>query len=143
MTAEHNREPLPEDGVNEAKSAPGGDEVPQVSVAEALQKVYEGGVFIDVRSQAEYESGHIPGAKLVFMPDLNRSWLEAIWGTDPLAMIDPQTPKKAIVVVSKTPAHAYAVTHQLRDQGANAYLLAGGLVAWVLDHQFLLPGPPR
>lgn len=114
-----------------------------VPVTEALGLLAAGGVIIDVRTQAEYESGHIPGARLVSIHDLQDDAMSAIWGGDPLAMLDPETAQKTIVVVSSTPAHASAIAHLLRDRGLVARSLAGGLIAWVKDGQVLLPGPPR
>lgn len=114
-----------------------------VSIANALTLLAGGGVVIDVRTQSEYERGHIPGAKLVAITDLQSSAMDAIWGHDPLAMLDPQTIEKPIIVVSSTPAHASALAHLLRDQDLNAHALAGGLLGWVRDGQVLIPGPPR
>lgn len=105
--------------------------------------VSEGGVFIDVRTPAEYEAGHIPGSRLVLITDLQAGPFEAIWGHDPLAMMDPATLEKKIVVVSSTPKHAEAVTSLLRSQELLAFTLAGGLRAWARDGQILLPGPMR
>lgn len=112
-----------------------------LGVAEALMRVAEGGGFVDVRTTAEYQRGHIPGAKLVTITALQDDPVEAIWGDDPLAMIDPQTPEKTLVVVSSTPAHASAVAHLLRESGLTAHSLSGGLLAWVRDGQVLLSGP--
>lgn len=114
-----------------------------VSVVEALRLLTKGGVIIDVRTQTEYERGHIPGSRLVAITDLQSDPLTAVWGHDPLAMLDPEIVDKSIVVVSSTPAHASAISHLLRDAGLNAYTLAGGLVGWVRDGQVLLPGPQR
>ncbi len=123
------------------------DETPadetSVAVPDALGMLAAGGVVIDVRTPAEYERGHVPGARLVSITDLQTSALEAIWGGDPLAMLDPATLDKTIIVVSSTPAHAAAVAHLLRDEGMKAHSLAGGLLGWVRDGQVLLPGPPR
>ncbi|WP_341729239.1 rhodanese-like domain-containing protein [Brooklawnia sp.] len=114
-----------------------------ISVSDSLGLLAAGGVIVDVRTLSEYQRGHIPGAKLVAVTDLHPSAMEAIWGNDPLAMLDPDTAAKALIVVSSTPAHAAAVTHLLRDQQLNAYSLDGGLVGWVRDGQVLIPGPPR
>ncbi|GAA2180460.1 hypothetical protein GCM10009785_11360 [Brooklawnia cerclae] len=114
-----------------------------VPVTEALSLLASGGVVIDVRTRAEYERGHLPGARLVPINDLRSSPLEAIWGRDPLAMLDPETPDRAVIVVSASPAHAGAIAHLLRDEGFNAHTLAGGLLGWVRDGQVLIPGPPR
>lgn len=114
-----------------------------VPVSQALGLLASGGVVIDVRTPAEYENGHLPGARLVAITDLQSAPLEAIWGHDPLAVLDPATMEKTIIVISSTPAHASAVAHLLRDAGFNAHALAGGLLAWVRDGQVLIPGPPR
>lgn len=114
-----------------------------VSVVEALALLAKGGVVIDVRTQREYERGHIPGSRMVPIDQLQTAPMEAMWGHDPLAMMDPGTIEKAIIVVSTTPAHASAVAHLLRDKDFDAHPLRGGLLAWVRDGQVLLPGPPR
>lgn len=114
-----------------------------IAVSEALTMLAGGGVVIDVRTATEYERGHIPGARLVAITDLQTSALDAIWGRDPLAMLDPDTAQRAIIVVSTTPAHARAVARLLREQDLNAHSLAGGLTGWARDGQVLIPGPPR
>ena len=114
-----------------------------LSVPDALGLLAAGGVIIDVRARREYEAGHIPGARLIAITDLQADPRNAIWGHDPLVMLDPATQEKAIVVVSTTPAHASAIAHLLRDAGLTAYALAGGLLGWVRDGQVLIPGPPR
>lgn len=114
-----------------------------LAVPEALALLAKGGIVIDVRTPTEYERGHLPGARLVAITDLQATPMEAIWGGDPLAMMDPATLEKSIVVVSSTPAHASAIVHLLRDQDFKAYSLAGGLMGWVRDGQVLIPGPPR
>ena len=40
--------------------------VPNIAPEDALQMVHEGGVLLDVRSRAEFEMGHLPGA--LWMP---------------------------------------------------------------------------
>ena len=114
-----------------------------VTVIEALTMISSGGVFIDVRTPGEYEAGHIPGARLVLITDLQKAPFDAIWGHDPLAMMDPATLEKKIVVDSSTPKHAAAVTTLLRNENLQAFTLTGGLRAWVRDGQILLPGPMR
>lgn len=110
----------------------------EIGLVDAMMAVSKGGVFIDVRAQADYERGHIPGAKLVDLTALQNSPIDAIWANDPLAETD-----KKIVVVSATTKHASAIAHLLRDKGFDADSLAGGLVAWARDGQPLVPGSPR
>ena len=118
-----------------AAPEPGPDEL---SLLDALQARLKGGVFIDVRSEADYERGHIPGAKFVELSALRESPVDAIWANDPFAETD-----KTIVVVSATPKHASAIAHMLREQGFDAKSLVGGLLAWVADGQPLVPGKPK
>lgn len=110
----------------------------ELGVDEALVKLADGGVLIDVRSRADYQAAHIPGARLVDLQGLQDDPTAAIWGDDPLAETT-----KAVVVVSVSPAHAAAIAHLLRDSGLDAFSLAGGLLAWRNSGQPLVPGPPR
>lgn len=110
----------------------------EIGLVDAMMAVSKGGVFIDVRAQKDYERGHIPGAKLVDLSQLQESPIDAIWANDPLAQTD-----KKIVVVSATTKHAAAIAHLLRDKGFDADYLAGGLIAWARDGQPLVSGPPR
>ena len=115
-----------------------------LSIAQALGLLAKGGLFIDVRTEAEYERGHIPGSRWVPITALKDDVLTAVWGHDPLAMIDPETPEKTVVVISASPVHASAVAHLLRESGLpNSYPLAGGLLAWVQDGQVLIPGSAK
>lgn len=110
----------------------------ELSIGDALLKLADGGTLIDVRSREDYEAGHMPGARLASLQDLQDDPISAIWGDDPLAETD-----KPVIVVSMTPAHAAAVAHLLRDKGFDAASIAGGFVAWRAAGQPLIPGPPR
>jgi rhodanese-related sulfurtransferase len=124
-----------------SQGAPGADES-TISVPDALGMLAKGGAIIDIRSRTEYERGHIPGSRLIAVTDLQPSAMDAIWGDDPLAMLDPDTAQKAIIVVSSTPAHAAAVAHLLRDQQLNAYCWRGA--CWLGPRRTGAdPRPPR
>ena len=97
------------------------------------------GVIIDVRTPAEYESGHIPGARLIDTDTLDSDPIDAIFGADPLAEPDA-TP---VIVVCDNGLRSSTMARRLREAGLDAYFLAGGLFAWVSAGEFLLPGPPR
>jgi 3-mercaptopyruvate sulfurtransferase SseA len=65
----------PGGGVPRAQAPPGlpYPEVPRVSVGEAKALLdANGAIFLDVRGPAEYGLGHIPGAVLMPLPDVER-----------------------------------------------------------------------
>jgi len=73
---------------------------------------------LDVRQPNEYESGHIPGAKLIPLPDL----------TDRLAEIDPQKPALVYCAIG---GRSRVAAQMLSGKGFRAvYNLSGGFKAW-------------
>ncbi len=109
-----------------------------LSVDDTLMALSKGAVLIDVRSQAEYEAGHAPGARPVDPKDLHEDPLEAIHGDDPLADRD-----SAIVVICDNGLRSSIAAAQLREQGLLAESVAGGLIAWRRDGNPVIPGPYR
>ncbi|BDG61087.1 molybdopterin-synthase adenylyltransferase MoeB [Caldinitratiruptor microaerophilus] len=75
--------------------------------------------WIDVRQPYEYELQHIPGARLIPLPDLNDRWRE----------IDPDRPAILVCAVGERSGLA---TRALRRAGyQQVYNLRGGMAAWV------------
>jgi len=75
-------------------------------------------IILDVRQPNEYENGHIPGAKLIPMPEL----------TDRLHEIDPQ---KHTVVYCAIGGRSRIASQMLAGRGFNkVYNLSGGFNAW-------------
>ncbi len=73
---------------------------------------------VDVRQPKEYEKGHIPGAKLVPLPELDNRLQE----------LDPE---KATVVYCAVGGRSRAAAQMLSGQGYTAvYNLKGGFKAW-------------
>ncbi|MBS3780881.1 MAG: sulfurtransferase [Desulfovermiculus sp.] len=73
---------------------------------------------VDVRQPKEYEKGHIPGAKLVPLPELDNRLKE----------LDPE---KATVVYCAVGGRSRAAAQMLSGQGYTAvYNLKGGFKAW-------------
>lgn len=73
---------------------------------------------LDVRQPKEYGSGHIPGAKLIPLPDL----------TDRLSEIDPQKPA---IVYCAVGGRSRMASQILSGKGfQTVYNLAGGFKAW-------------
>lgn len=88
----------------------------EVSVAEAQRLMDRGVLFVDVRPEAEYARGHIPGAVLV--------------GPDTSSTNLPGTADAAVVCVCLQGVRSAAVATRLESQGRSAVSLAGGLLAW-------------
>lgn len=74
---------------------------------------------IDVRSTAEYEAGHIPGAVSVPLPGLARR--VASLGLDPA---------RPVVAICLTAHRSVPAVRLLTRQGYDARQLAGGMLAW-------------
>jgi len=73
---------------------------------------------LDVRQPAEYESGHIPGAKLIPLPDL----------TDRIAEIDPHKPA---IVYCAVGGRSRVAAQMLSGKGfETVFNLSGGFKAW-------------
>jgi len=73
---------------------------------------------LDVRQPKEYENGHIPGAKLIPLPDL----------TDRLAEIDPQKPA---IVYCAVGGRSRIAAQMLSGKGfQTVYNLSGGFKGW-------------
>ena len=73
---------------------------------------------LDVRQPVEYESGHIPGAKLIPLPDL----------TDRLAEIDPHKPA---IVYCAVGGRSRVAAQMLSGKGfETVFNLSGGFKAW-------------
>jgi len=73
---------------------------------------------LDVRQPTEYESGHIPGAKLIPLPDL----------TDRIAEIDPHKPA---IVYCAVGGRSRVAAQMLSGKGfETVFNLSGGFKAW-------------
>lgn len=112
---------------------------PGLSIDEALTALSKGAVLIDVRTTDEYESGHAPGARPVDPKSLEADDPTlAIFGDDPLAERDA-----AIVVICDNGLRSGVAAARLRDKGVLAMNVAGGLFAWRMAGQPVIPGPYR
>lgn len=73
---------------------------------------------LDVRQPAEYKRGHIPGARLIPLPDLSER----------LGELDPGRPTIAYCALG---GRSRAAAEMLKHRGfAEVYSLAGGITAW-------------
>ena len=92
--------------------------LPSVRPAEAQELLSSGAAFLDVRENAEWNAGHVPGA--VHVPARNVS-----------AQAPKRLPKgRPVVVACRTGARSKGATRMLREKGIEAYNLSGGMTAW-------------
>ncbi len=96
-----------------------GSPVPSVTAVELNQKLSQGEplIVLDVREPEEYQSGHIKGAKLIPLGQLNRRAGELPKG-------------KPIVCVCHTGSRSLRATQLLNSAGFQATNLTHGMIAW-------------
>lgn len=92
--------------------------LPTVKPAEAQEMLRSGATLLDVRENAEWNAGHVPGAVHV-----------------PARGVSTQAPKRLpkgrpVIVACKTGSRSRGATRILREKGIEAYNLSGGLSAW-------------
>ena len=90
----------------------------EISAAQAYQKYQEGALFLDVRSQAEWDQAHIANSKLIPLDELQ-------------ARLDELPKDIDIVVVCKSGVRSKEGLTILQQAGfSRAYCMTGGLTAW-------------
>ena len=91
-----------------------------ISAQEAKARMDKGGVIIvDVRTQAEYDSGHIPGA--ILLPN------ETIGSSRPAQLPDLNA---EILVYCRSGARSRAASQKLAALGYTAVYDFGGILSW-------------
>lgn len=86
---------------------------------------------VDIRSEADYEEGHIEGSE-------NRPIREALLSGDveaALAELDDLPEDEELVMVCDAGVASTETARQLQDQGRDASALDGGLNAWKQDQE--------
>ena len=91
--------------------------MPEVSAAEAKQIIESGAQVVDVRTEGEFEAGHIPGARNIAVADVQR---EAA-GLDKAA---------AVLLYCRSGNRSGPVADAFAASGYDAHSIEGGLVAW-------------
>ena len=90
----------------------------EISVAQAYQKLQQGALFLDVRTQAEFDQGHISGGKLIPLDQLPGRLAEVPVDRD-------------IVVICRSGVRSKEGMTILRNGGySRAVCMTGGLIAW-------------
>lgn len=96
-----------------AKGAP-------LKIEEAEKQLADGVQLLDVRTQDEWNEGHLKGAKLVTLT--KDGFVDKA-----KAALDP---KKPVLVYCKSGGRSAKAAKQLREAGFTVYDLAGGITAW-------------
>lgn len=91
-----------------------------IPVAQAAVMIGAGVQLLDVRTQKEWDEGHLKGAKLVTLS-------EAGFADKAKAVLDP---KKPVVVYCRSGKRSAKAAKQLRDAGFTVHDMVGGIVAW-------------
>ncbi len=96
-----------------------GPPVPQIDPFQAQSKLAENSapLLLDVRQPEEYQAGHISGAKLIPLPELNRRMREL-------------SHSRAIICVCHTGSRSRSASRQLLAAGYNVTNLKGGMIGW-------------
>ena len=91
--------------------------LPEVTADAALLEIRDGVTLVDVREQAEWDTGHAPGATLLALSELQERASELPKGS-------------RLLIVCHSGARSSRATSFLRSQGFDAVNIEGGMVAW-------------
>ncbi len=108
-----------------AQKAQGGFKSISMEEAEKLMRTEKGFILLDVRTKAEYDSGHIPGA--VLLPNE-----EIKGGGDPGAAVSSLLPGKAgkIFVYCRSGNRSKQASSKLAQAGYTNIVEIGGINSW-------------
>lgn len=105
-------------------------EVPEVDIEELARRQAAGGYVLDVRNPAEYVEGHVPGAVLLPLGELEQRWQEV--------------PEGDVLVICRTGARSARAVEALNGAGRTTVNVAGGISAWIEAGHGVVTGPePR
>ena len=93
------------------------DELPEVTVDEAIALVADGTILVDVREQDEWDAGHAPDARLLPLSELQERYREL-------------PADSRFLVVCHSGGRSLRATKFLQDQGFDAVNVVGGMTAW-------------
>ena len=96
---------------------PDAPEVDTTRLAEALE---EGAVLIDVRMPDEYVQVHVPGARLIPLPELGQR-------------VDEVPQGQQVFVICAGGGRSLAAAEALNNAGWDTVSVAGGTKAWVAE----------
>jgi rhodanese-related sulfurtransferase len=97
---------------------------------EQLEKAQgEGTPLVDVRERDEFVAGHVPGAVLLPMSEI-------------VERVDEVPAGGQVYVICQVGGRSLKVVEWLRQQGVDAYSVAGGTKAWWESGRQIDTGPP-
>jgi rhodanese-related sulfurtransferase len=91
--------------------------MPEVSAPEAKQIIDSGGQVVDVRTDVEYEAGHIPAARHIPLADIQRE-------SAGLAR------EKPLILYCRSGNRSGPAAEAFAASGWHAQSIEGGLIAW-------------
>jgi rhodanese-related sulfurtransferase len=91
--------------------------MPEVTAAEAKQIIESGGQLVDVRTDVEYDAGHIPGSRHVMLAEIQRE-------AEGLAKDQP------VVIYCRSGNRSGPAAEAFAASGWNAHSIEGGALAW-------------
>ena len=91
--------------------------MPEVAAAEAKQLIDSGAQLLDIRTEAEYEAGHIPGARHVPLADVPKE-------STGLAKNHP------VILYCRSGNRSGPAADAFAASGWDAHSIEGGLLAW-------------
>jgi rhodanese-related sulfurtransferase len=92
--------------------------VPEIDVQQLAALREEGAALIDVRQPEEYEEFHVPGARLIPLPELAER-------------VDEVPSTERVYVICKTGGRSAKAVELLNGNGYDTVNVAGGSLAWV------------
>jgi rhodanese-related sulfurtransferase len=96
------------------------DQVPEVDLETVAAALGDGAVLVDVREPYEYEAGHVPGARLVPLSEIQGRLAEIPKG-------------RPVYVICAVGQRSYAAAAWLRRNGVDAISVADGTEGWAAD----------
>ena len=102
--------------------------VPEIDIEELARRHAAGAYVLDVRQPDEYEAGHVPGAVLVPLGELEfrQSELPA---------------DRPLLVICKSGGRSAAAVRALATAGFDATNVGGGTMAWIETGHDVATGP--
>lgn len=93
------------------------EDIPEIDVHEARERMERGAPLIDVREAGEYETVRIPGAKLLPMSEFMERYKEL--------------PKdQELMIQCRSGGRSGRITEALNQMGYRAVNVRGGILAW-------------
>ena len=93
-------------------------DVPEIDIDEAARRHAAGATIYDVREPDEYIEGHVPGAPLIPLGDVQER-------------VDEFPTTGEVLVICKLGGRSRKAAEFLRTQGVDAINIAGGTMGWI------------